>query len=154
MLTADGPKVLEFNCRFGDPETEAILPRLRSDVGELVLATVEGNLASYEAHWTEEACVTVVLASDGYPGDHATGFPIEGIDEAEELEGVVVFHAGTERRAGRVVTAGGRVLAVSALGSSLVDARGSAYRAIERISFEGMQHRSDVAARAAEEERP
>jgi phosphoribosylamine--glycine ligase len=154
MLTADGPKVLEFNCRFGDPETEAILPRLRSDVGELVLATVEGNLASYKAHWTEEACVTVVLASDGYPGDHATGFPIEGIDEAEELEGVVVFHAGTERRAGRVVTAGGRVLAVSALGSSLVDARGSAYRAIERISFEGMQHRSDVAARAAEEERP
>jgi phosphoribosylamine--glycine ligase len=154
MLTADGPKVLEFNCRFGDPETEAILPRLRSDVGELLLATVEGNLASYKTHWTEEACVTVVLASGGYPGDHATGFPIEGIDEADELEGVVVFHAGTETRAGRVVTAGGRVLAVSALGSSLADARDRAYRATERISFEGMQHRTDIAARAAQEERP
>ena len=153
MLTADGPKVLEFNCRFGDPETEAILPRLRSDVGELVLATVEGNLASYKAHWTEEACVTVGLASGGYPGEHEIGFPIEGLDEVEGLDGVVVFHAGTERRAGRVVTSGGRVLAVSALGATLADARGRAYRAVERISFEGMRHRTDIAARAAEGDR-
>jgi len=153
MLTADGPKVLEFNCRFGDPETQAILPRLRSDVGELVLATVEGNLASYKAHWTEEACVTVVLASGGYPGEHEIGFPIEGLDEVDGLDGVVVFHAGTERRAGRVVTSGGRVLAVSALGATLADARGRAYRAVERISFEGMRHRTDIAARAAEEDR-
>ena len=153
MLTAEGPKVLEFNCRFGDPETEVVLPRLRSDFGELVLATVEGNLSSYKAHWTEEACVTVVMASGGYPGGHATGLPIEGLERAEGVDGAVVFHAGTENRRGRVVSAGGRVLAVSALGASIGDARDRAYEAVDRISFEGMQYRTDIAARAAQEER-
>jgi phosphoribosylamine--glycine ligase len=153
MLTDDGPRVLEFNCRFGDPETEVVLPRLRSDFGEMVLASVEGNLSSYKAHWTEEACVTVVLASGGYPVGHRSGVPIEGLDDAGRMEGVVVFHAGTEERKGRVVTAGGRVLAVSALGGSLADARARAYAAVERISFEGMHYRTDIAARAAEEER-
>jgi phosphoribosylamine--glycine ligase len=154
MLTADGPKVLEFNCRFGDPETEVVLPRLRSDFGELLLATVEGNLSSYKAHWTEEACVTVVLASGGYPGRYETGVPIEGLDRTGELEGTMVFHAGTEKRRSRVVSAGGRVLAVSALGETIANARDRAYAAIERISFEGMQYRTDIAARAAQEARP
>jgi phosphoribosylamine--glycine ligase len=154
MLTADGPKVLEFNCRFGDPETEVVLPRLRSDFGELLLATVEGNLSSYKAHWTEEACVTVVLASGGYPGRYETGLPIEGLDRTDELEGTMVFHAGTEKRRGRVVSAGGRVLAVSALGETIGNARDRAYAAVERISFEGMQYRTDIAARAAQEARP
>jgi phosphoribosylamine---glycine ligase len=154
MVTADGPKVLEFNCRFGDPETEVVLPRLRSDFGEIVLATVEGNLSSYKAHWTEEACVTVVLASGGYPGEHLTGVPIEGLDRVDGLEGTMVFHAGTEKRRGKVVSAGGRVLAVSALGATIGNARERAYEAVERISFEGMQYRTDIAARAAEEARP
>jgi phosphoribosylamine---glycine ligase len=154
MVTADGPKVLEFNCRFGDPETEVVLPRLRSDFGELVLATVEGNLSSYKAHWTEEACVTVVLASGGYPGDHATGVPIGGLDPTDELEGTMVFHAGTEKRRGKVVSAGGRVLAVSGLGTTIGNARDRAYAAVERISFEGMHYRTDIAARAAQEARP
>jgi phosphoribosylamine--glycine ligase len=153
MLTDDGPKVLEFNCRFGDPETEVVLPRLRSDFGEMVLASVEGNLSSYKAHWSEEACVTVVMASGGYPSEYRSGLPIDGLEEAGKVEGVVVFHAGTEERRGRVVTAGGRVLAVSALGGSLADARARAYAAVERISFEGMHYRTDIAARAAEEER-
>ena len=153
MLTDDGPKVLEFNCRFGDPETEVVLPRLRSDFGEMVLASVEGNLSSYKAHWSEEACVTVVIASGGYPGEYRSGLPIDGLEDAGKVEGVVVFHAGTEERQGTVVTAGGRVLAVSALGASLADARARAYAAVERISFEGMHYRTDIAARAAEEER-
>ncbi len=152
MLTSEGPKVLEFNCRFGDPETEVVLPRLRSDFGELLLACVEGNLSYYKVHWTEEACVTVVLASDGYPGDHRTGVPIGGLEVADAVEGAVVFHAGTVQRRGRVVTAGGRVLAVSALGGSLTEARARAYEAAGRISFEGMVHRTDIAAQAAEEE--
>jgi phosphoribosylamine---glycine ligase len=153
MMTADGPKVLEFNCRFGDPETEVVLPRLQSDFGELMLATVEGNLSSYKALWTEEACVTVVLASGGYPGAHETGVPIDGLDRADGLDRTMVFHAGTENRRGRVVSAGGRVLAVSALGATIGDARERAYAAVERISFEGMQYRTDIAARAAQEAR-
>jgi phosphoribosylamine---glycine ligase len=154
MMTADGPKVLEFNCRFGDPESEVVLPRLRSDFGEVVLATVEGNLSSYKAHWSEEACVTVVVASGGYPGEHLTGVPIEGLERTDELEETMVFHAGTEKRRGKVVTAGGRVLAVSALGATIGNARERAYAAVERISFEGMQYRTDIAARAAQEARP
>jgi phosphoribosylamine--glycine ligase len=154
MVTANGPKVLEFNCRFGDPETEVVLPRLRSDFGEVVLATVEGNLSSYKAHWTEEACVTVVVASGGYPGEYLTGVPIEGLEQTDELEETMVFHAGTEKRRGKVVSAGGRVLAVSALGATIGNARERAYAAVERISFEGMQYRTDIAARAVQEARP
>jgi phosphoribosylamine--glycine ligase len=152
MLTSEGPKVLEFNCRFGDPEAQAILPRLRSDLGEMLLAACEGNLGNYRVHWTPEACVTVVLASGGYPGEHRTGFEIRGLREAEEVEGAVVFHAGTAERRGRVVTAGGRVLAVSGLGPTLAEARRRAYAACARISFEGMHHRTDIAALAAAEE--
>jgi phosphoribosylamine--glycine ligase len=146
MLTADGPQVLEFNCRFGDPETQAIVPRLRTDRCEALRACVEGDLASYRVGWADEACVSVVLASAGYPGEPRTGVPVEGLEEAAAVPGVQVFHSGTARRDGRVLTAGGRVLAVSALGASLEDARGLAYEACGRVSFDGMQYRRDIAA--------
>jgi len=146
MLTADGPQVLEFNCRFGDPETQAIVPRLRTDLAEALLACVEGNLAGHLAEWAEEACVCVVLASAGYPGEPKTGVPIDGLEDAAAVPGVQVFHSGTTVRDGRVLTAGGRVLAVSALGASLEDARGLAYEACGRVSFDGMQYRRDIAA--------
>jgi phosphoribosylamine--glycine ligase len=146
MLTDRGPYVLEFNCRLGDPETEAILPRLTSDLGELLLATVEGNLSNYRVEWRPESCVTVVLASGGYPGGHATGFEISGLKEASSLERVEVFHAGTALRDGRVVTAGGRVLAVSALGKDSAKAGERAYEAASLISFEGMHYRRDIGA--------
>jgi phosphoribosylamine--glycine ligase len=145
MLTDAGPLVLEFNSRFGDPETEVIVPRLKSDLCEVLLSCVEGNLANYRAEWTDEACVTVVLASEGYPGEPKTGIPIDGLDEAKQVPNVHVFHAGTAQRDGRVLTAGGRVLTVSALGSSFEDARGAAYDVCGRISFDGMQYRRDIA---------
>ncbi len=153
MLTDEGPKVLEFNCRFGDPETQAILPRLRSDLGELLLACVEGNLSNYRALFSPETCVTVVIASGGYPAEYRTGVEIHGLGDAEAVEGVLVFHAGTAEREGRVVTAGGRVLAVSALGATAAEARARAYEACSRISFEGMLYRRDIAERVAQEGR-
>jgi phosphoribosylamine--glycine ligase len=149
MLTGDGPKVLEFNCRFGDPETQAIIPRLRSDLAEAALATAEGRLAETKLEWTPDACVTVVLASGGYPGPHETGLEITGLESATKLEGVVVFHAGTARRDGRVVTAGGRVLAVSAVGKDLAAARERAYEACALIDFAGKHHRTDIAMEVA-----
>ena len=153
MITAEGPKVIEFNCRFGDPETQAVIPRLASDLAELLLACVEGNLGLYRPIWTDDACVAVVLASGGYPGDYKTGIPIEGLDDVAGTRGVEVFHAGTKRRDGRIVTAGGRVLAVSALGPDLTAARERAYEAVAKITFEGMHHRKDIAQRAAEKGR-
>jgi phosphoribosylamine--glycine ligase len=150
MLTADGPKVLEFNCRFGDPETEVVLPRLRSDLGELFLACVEGNIGNYKALWSPDACVTVVLTSGGYPGPFETGHEITGLAAAEAVPGAMVFHAGTKEQDGRVVTAGGRVLAVSGLGPTVAEARARAYAACAPIRFEGMQLRNDIAERAAE----
>lgn len=149
MLTEDGPKVLEFNCRLGDPETQAVLPRLTSDLGESILACVEGNLGVYRLGWSPLSCVTVVLASGGYPDAHATGHPVTGLEEAGSIPNVTVFHAGTVRRDGKVVTAGGRVLAVSALGNGLADARRLAYEAASLISFEGMHFRKDIAKEAA-----
>jgi phosphoribosylamine--glycine ligase len=149
MLTADGPKVLEFNCRFGDPEAQAVLPRLHSDLGESMLACVEGNLGVYRLRWTPQACVTLALASGGYPGPHPTGLEVRGLDDAGKMEGVLLFHAGTARRDGRVVTAGGRVLSVTALGKDLAEARSRAYEACSRISFEGMHYRRDIAQEAA-----
>ena len=152
MLTADGPSVLEYNCRFGDPETEVVMPRLRADLAEVLLACATGDLADRRIGWSEEAAVTVVLASEGYPGRHETGTPIDGLDDAATVEGAVVFHAGTAMGNGRVVTAGGRVLAVSALGSTIEQARARAYEACSRLSFQGMQYRTDIAARAARDE--
>ena len=149
MLTDQGPKVLEFNCRFGDPETQAIIPRLETDLAELLVATARGDLRDAKVAWRPEACVTVVLASGGYPGSYETGAPIQGLERAAEVEEATVFHAGTARRDGRVVTAGGRVLAVSALGKSLAEARERAYLATSPITFEGMHHRTDIAEEAA-----
>jgi phosphoribosylamine--glycine ligase len=153
MLTDEGPKVLEFNARFGDPEAQVLLPRLGSDLAELCLACAEGNLSLYRANLSPLACVTVVLASGGYPDEYRTGFEISGLRDAASVEGALVFHAGTAERRGRVVTSGGRVLSVGALGETIAEARTRAYEACSRISFEGMQYRGDIAARAAEEER-
>ncbi len=152
MLTTDGPKVLEFNCRFGDPETEVLLPRIDRDLAELFLAGAEGRLTDAGTSEGADAAVTVVLASGGYPGPYETGFEIDGLDAAAEVDGVIVFHAGTAERDGRVVTAGGRVLAVSALGPTLRDARARAYEACGRIAFEGMRYRRDIALAATEGE--
>jgi phosphoribosylamine---glycine ligase len=145
MITADGPKVLEFNCRFGDPETQVILPRLRTGLGGLLLACAEGRLSAQVLEWTPEACVGVVAASDGYPGAVEAGKEIHGLDEIDKIDGVVAFHSGTAERDGRVVTAGGRVLTVTALGASHDEARARAYEALSHVSFDGMQHRSDIA---------
>jgi phosphoribosylamine--glycine ligase len=151
MVTKDGPKVLEFNCRFGDPETQAVVPRLESDLAELMLACVEGNLAPYVPRWRPDACVTVVLASGGYPGEHDTGKEIKGLDDVASMPDVHVFHAGTKMRR-KLVTAGGRVLAVSALGTDLAQARARAYDAVEAIDFKGKQFRTDIALRASQME--
>jgi phosphoribosylamine--glycine ligase len=146
MLTSDGPKVLEFNCRFGDPETQVVLPRFVGDLAEALLATAEGRLSEADVRWRRESCVGVVLASAGYPGLYESGFPIGGLREAARLEGVQVFHAGTRKRDSTVVTAGGRVLTVSALGSDVEHARARAYEACSLIRFEGMTYRRDIAA--------
>ena len=153
MLTDAGPRVLEFNCRFGDPETQALMPRLASEPAGLFLACARGELPSRRVDLRPGACVTVVLASGGYPGGYETGFEIEGLESAERVAGATVFHSGTAERRGRVVTAGGRVLSVSATGSSIAEARDRAYDASGRVSFEGMRYRADIAALAAKEER-
>ena len=148
MLTAAGPKVLEYNCRFGDPETQAVLPRLRSDLLELLeAAATPGGLAGVEPEWSPDWAVTVVLASRGYPESASKGDRISGLEDAEGAE---VFHAGTAAENGHVVTAGGRVLGVTALGASPGEARDRAYEAAERIEFDGRQMRTDIAARAVE----
>jgi phosphoribosylamine--glycine ligase len=151
MLTDDGPKTLEFNCRFGDPEAEVLLPRIDGDLAEILAACADGDLSGVRPMFRDDAAVTIVLASGGYPGSYRTGFPIEGLDDADRIPGVTVFHAGTALRDGTVVTAGGRVLAVTAVGRSLGEARARAEQACERISFDGMHRRRDIAARAAGE---
>jgi len=153
MMTADGPKVLEFNTRFGDPETQAILPRLETDLVELMLACADGDLAGRELRWREERCVTVIMASAGYPLSSSSGDVISGLDDDGGLEGVQVYHAGTAPGGdGGFVTAGGRVLAVSALGATFKSARDRAYEAVRAISFDGMQFRTDIAAEPARSE--
>ncbi|HEX5984188.1 MAG TPA: phosphoribosylamine--glycine ligase [Solirubrobacterales bacterium] len=148
-IGAEGPKVLEFNARFGDPETQAVLPRLRSDLAELFLAArAPGGLAGMTAEFADQWAVTVVLASAGYPESSSKGDVIRGLAEAAEI--AEVTHAGTAERDGEIVTAGGRVLNVTGLGTSPAEARDRAYDAARRISFEGMQIRTDIAARAVE----
>jgi phosphoribosylamine--glycine ligase len=149
MMTADGPRVLEFNCRFGDPETQAVLPRLRSDFVELCGASREpGGLAGVEPEFSSDWAVTVVLASAGYPASSSKGDVISGLAEAEAAEGVEVIHAGTAREGGDIVTAGGRVLNVTALGATAAEARERAYEAASLIAFDGKQMRTDIAERA------
>ena len=148
MITAEGPKVVEFNCRFGDPEAQAVLPRLKSDFASALLATIDGRLDEVALGWDERAAVCVVLASGGYPGKYETGFPIDGLDEAGRMEDIIVFHAGTRENEGRIVTAGGRVLCVTALGSTIAEATRKAYAAAEMIHFQGKHMRTDIAAKA------
>jgi phosphoribosylamine---glycine ligase len=148
MMTATGPQVLEFNARFGDPETQAILIRLESDLVEALEACVEGRLSDTEFRWKPGASACVVSASQGYPGSYATGKVISGLDEAAKVEGVEVFHAGTTLVEGQYRTAGGRVLGVTAAGPTLEAALGAVYEATGRISFEGMVYRRDIGHRA------
>ncbi len=167
MITSDGMRVLEFNCRFGDPETQALLPRMKSDLLPLLEATIDGNSDSrrergidqpsrgyglagnYSIDWDKRVSVTVVLASAGYPGKYETGKVISGLDKVGKLEDVQVFHAGTKIVDNQVVTAGGRVLAVTALGSTIAAARERAYAAASRIQFQGCHYRRDIALSAA-----
>ncbi len=148
IMTSEGPKVLEFNARFGDPETQVILPRMDSDLLDVMLAVAEKRLAGTRIRWNEDAVVSVVLASGGYPGDYEVGREIAGIAAAEAVDGVTVYHAGTVVEGDRVLTAGGRVLNVTAAGSSFDQARTRAYHAIEHIRFEGMHYRTDIGLKA------
>ena len=148
MLTADGPRVLEFNCRFGDPETQAVLPLLETDLLELLAAAAGGGLSGATTSFGSSAAVTVVLAAGGYPAEGDRGSEITGVDEAE-ADGVLVFHAGTARHGDRLVTNGGRILAVTGVAETLAGARSAAYDAAGRIRFAGMRLRSDIAERAA-----
>jgi phosphoribosylamine---glycine ligase len=151
MLTESGPELLEFNCRFGDPETQVVLPRLTSDFLEILQAATEGRLDEIAPEWSPQRAVCVVIASGGYPGDYEKGKPLTGI-EAAEATGALVFHAGTARDGSRLVTAGGRVLGVTGLGGSFADARRCAYAGVDAISFEGCYSRRDIALRAEQGE--
>ena len=148
MLTKDGPKVIEFNARFGDPETQVYLTRLENDLIELLSASVDGTLGNMELRWSRTASVCVVMASGGYPGSYAKGKPISGLAEAGALPNTKIFHAGTAKAGDQIVTNGGRVLGVTAWAGTLSAARDAAYQAVERIHFEGAHYRHDIAAKA------
>ncbi|MDK2877360.1 MAG: phosphoribosylamine---glycine ligase [Thermoanaerobacteraceae bacterium] len=143
MLTKNGPRVLEYNCRFGDPETQVVLPRLKTDIVDIMEACIDGTLEKMRIEWKDEKAVCVVLASGGYPGPYEKGKVIKGLSEAE-AEGALVFHAGTAEKNGKIITTGGRVLGVTALGDTEDKARQEAYNAISKISFEDMHYRKDI----------
>jgi len=148
MMTAEGPKVIEFNCRFGDPETQVVLPRMRNDIVPVFEACCDGTLKDVAVEWNSGACVSVVMASGGYPGPYEKGIEINGVEDAEALEGVTVFHAGTKASDGKVVTNGGRVLNVTASGDDVAGAIARAYEAVKRIRFEGAHYRTDIGRKA------
>ncbi len=149
MITERGPQVLEFNCRFGDPETQVVLPRLESDLVDAVEATIDGSLDRLKLAWRPDAAVCVVMAAGGYPGPYQRGQPIAGLKQAANSDKVCVFHAGTRRSDdGRTVTDGGRVLGVTGLGNTIENAARRAYEAVEQIHFDGAHFRRDIAARA------
>jgi phosphoribosylamine--glycine ligase len=149
MLTPNGPKVLEFNCRFGDPETQPLMMRLKSDLLDVMLAVADGRLDQIELKWDERPAVCVVATSKGYPGSYPTGLPITGIEKADAMPDVKVFHSGTRAGEGKtVLTDGGRVLSVTALGRSIAEAQQRAYQAMGLIHFDGMHYRKDIARRA------
>lgn len=151
MITEAGPKVIEFNCRFGDPETQVVLPRLESDLLDIFLATVQGELDQLEIRWKSDAAVCVIMASGGYPGSYEKGKEIRGLDRVDD-EQVVVFHAGTRRvDSGAIVTDGGRVLGVTALAPDLSQARDKAYAAVEKIEFDGAHYRKDIGQKAIDQ---
>ncbi|MDB5301302.1 MAG: purD, partial [Phycisphaerales bacterium] len=148
MLTSHSVRVLEFNCRFGDPETQPLMMRLQSDLMEVMLAVADGNLDKVELKWDPRPAVSIVAASGGYPGPYKTGLPITGIADAESMRDVKVFQAGTRLDGKQLVTDGGRVLAVTALGDTIADAQKRAYQAMEKIHFEGMHYRKDIGKKA------
>jgi phosphoribosylamine--glycine ligase len=148
MMTARGPMVLEFNCRFGDPETQPILMRLESDLLEALEASIEGRVSEGDFRWSRDATVCVVISSGGYPGTYELGKKIMGLEDAGKVEGVKVFHAGTTRRDGAFFTAGGRVLGVTSRAADLKTALDRVYKAASKIGFEGAHYRTDIAARA------
>ncbi|MHC4361058.1 MAG: phosphoribosylamine--glycine ligase, partial [Planctomycetota bacterium] len=148
MVTAGGPRVLEFNVRFGDPETQPILMRLKSDLLEVMLAVCEGRLNEVTLEWDPRPAVCVVMASGGYPGNYEKGKKITGLDEVEKTQDVAVFHAGTAERDGDIVTNGGRVLGVTAIGKTVAQAKARAYEAVDKIKFEGAYFRQDIADKA------
>ncbi len=152
MITPEGPKALEFNCRFGDPETQALLPRMETDLLELLVACTEEDLTGREISWSNEKAVCVVLASEGYPESSSEGDEISGLEDLFGLQGIHVYHAATRMEEGRIYTAGGRVLNVVGTGDSIMEARARAYAAVELIDFPGMQYRTDVALEALEME--
>jgi phosphoribosylamine--glycine ligase len=149
LMIEDGkPKVLEFNCRFGDPETQPILMRLQNDLLPVLLSSIEGGLHELTLDWGGKAAVCVVMASEGYPDQYEAGKVIKGLEEADEMEGVVVFHAGTAKKGGSIVTSGGRVLGVTGVGPGIKQAQEKAYGAVERISWDGAYYRKDIGAKA------
>ncbi len=145
MITDEGPKVLEFNARFGDPESQVTLPLLKTDLVDILLAVINGNLSQVNVEWSEDACVGVVMASAGYPGSYETGFPVTGLDNLDK--DIMVFHAGTKlgSEPGQVLTSGGRVLTVVAMGKTIAEAREKVYDNISRIHFKGCHYRKDIA---------
>jgi phosphoribosylamine--glycine ligase len=148
MATAGGARVLEFNVRFGDPETQPIMMRLKSDLLEILLAVCDGKLDEVTLKWDPRPAVCVVMASGGYPGEYKKGMKIEGLKEAQQLKDVMVFHAGTKQIDGEIVTDGGRVLGVTALGQTVKEAKKKAYEAVDMIKFEGAYCRRDIADKA------
>jgi phosphoribosylamine--glycine ligase len=148
MLTTNGPKVLEFNCRFGDPETQPLMMRMKSDLLDVMLAVADGRLDQIELKWDPRPALCVVASSRGYPGSYPTGVPISGIDDADAMNDVKVFHSGTTKRDGQILTDGGRVLAVTAIGNTIADAQKRAYQAMDKIHFDGMHYRRDIGWRA------
>jgi len=145
MITEEGPMVLEFNARFGDPENQVMLPRLKSDLVDIMMAVIDGTLDRIKVEWSDEACVGVVMASGGYPGSYKTGLLIEGLDKIDK--GILVFHAGTKAKQGLIYTDGGRVLTVAATGKTIAEAREKVYSNIPHIHFEGCHYRRDIGAR-------
>lgn len=147
IMTNNGPKVLEFNARFGDPETQSYMRLLESDIYDIIEACVDGKLSEIEICWSKKSAICVVLASEGYPEEYVKDVEIKGINEAEKIPGVVVFHAGTKVGDKKLMTAGGRVLGVTAIGDNLKEAQKNAYEAVDKIKFEGMQFRRDIGAK-------
>jgi len=156
MVTKDGPKVLEFNVRFGDPENQVVMPRLKTDLVEVMLATLEGKLSRFKnLEWDKRSCVCVVCASGGYPGDYRTGYKIYGLEKIKKLKDIIVFHAGTKlekpetrNQKPEYITNGGRVLGVTGLGDSIREAIDKTYQAVEKIHFEGVHYRKDIGRKA------
>ena len=144
MLTQKGPKVIEYNARFGDPETQVVLPRLKTDFVDILVAICEERLSEINIEWSKDAAACVVMASGGYPGDYQKGIEITGLDSKGQVSGAVVYHAGTAIKDGKLVTNGGRVLGVTALGDDLESALNDAYKAVAKINFDGAHYRKDI----------